>query len=186
MGTEKALVPFKGRPMVHWSISILSQVADELIVSVSPTPSEGLLRTLGSSVKIVKDERPGMGPLHGLISSFRVVRGEYVAVAPCDSPCIEVGLYDLLFSKAVGRGGAVPLVRGFYEPLIAVYHREEFLEAMERSVDEGKSKPIDAYPFIDLAYVTEAEIIGNGLSLDSFVNINLSHDLENATKRTHS
>ena len=58
------------------------------------------------------------------------------------------------------------MVGGFYEPLIAVYHREEFLEAMERIVDEGRSKPIDAYPFMDIAFVPEAEIVENGISLD--------------------
>jgi molybdopterin-guanine dinucleotide biosynthesis protein A len=183
MGTEKALVQFRGKPLVKWPMAVLLSVADELVVSVSPTPSEQLLRVLGDDVQVVRDERSGMGPIEGLLTAFRAVNGEYVAVAPCDSPFIEVGLFDLLFTKAEGRQGAVPLINGFYEPLIAVYQRTAFVRALERTVGDGRSKPIDAYEFMDLAFVSEADITAVGLSIDSFVNINLSHDLEIANKK---
>lgn len=178
MGAEKALILFRGRPLVLWSMSVLDKVARELIISVSPAPSEGLLETLGPSATIVPDDRPGKGPIQGLLSSFRAAKGEYVAVAPCDSPFIEAGLFELLFSRAEGRGGAVPLVNGFYEPLIAVYHRAGFLEALERTIVGGKAKPVDTYPLMDLAFVDQQEILDAGLSLDSFVNFNKIDDLD--------
>jgi len=178
MGEEKALIHFRGRPLVLWSMSVLDKVAQELIISVSPDPSEGLMRTLGPTATIVKDESLGKGPIHGLQSSFRVANGEYVAVAPCDSPFIEAGLFDLLFSRADGMGGAVPLVNGYYEPLIAVYHRASFLEALETTIVGGKAKPVDTYPLMDLTFVDEQEILDAGLSLDSFVNFNKLDDLE--------
>ncbi len=178
MGTEKALTLFRGRPLVLWSMSVLDKVAQELIISVSTAPSEGLLGALGPSATVVKDERPGMGPIQGLLSSFRIANGEYVAVAPCDSPFIEVGLFELLFSRAEGRGGAVPLVNGFYEPLIAVYHRTSFLEALKRTIVDQMAKPVEAYPLVDLAFIDEQEILDAGLSLDSFVNFNEIEDLE--------
>jgi molybdopterin-guanine dinucleotide biosynthesis protein A len=183
MGTEKALVQFRGKPLVRWPLEILVEVADELVVSVSPSPSEELLHVLGKDVTVVRDTRGGMGPIEGLLSAFRRVGGEYVAIAPCDSPFIETGLYDVLFSEAEGHDGAVPLVNGYYEPLIAVYRREAFLGALERTVGEGRSKPIDAYRYMDLVFVTEKEIMRNGVSLDSFININLSHDLDAANKK---
>ncbi|NOQ54233.1 MAG: NTP transferase domain-containing protein, partial [Thermoplasmata archaeon] len=31
MGAEKALIPFRGRPLVLWSMSVLDKVAQELI-----------------------------------------------------------------------------------------------------------------------------------------------------------
>jgi molybdopterin-guanine dinucleotide biosynthesis protein A len=182
MGTEKALVQFKGRPLVLWPLTTLSDAADELVVSVSPSPSEELIRILGEDVTVVRDVRSGKGPIEGLLASFRKATGEYVAVAPCDSPFIEVGLYDLLFSRAEGSDGAVPLIDGYYEPLIAVYHRVAFLRALELTIGEGRSKPIDTYRFLDLVFVSETEIADNDLSLDSFININLSHDLEKANK----
>ncbi len=177
MRAEKALILFRGRPLVLWSMSVLDEVAQELILSVSPDPSEELLAALGPSAIVVKDERLGKGPIHGLLSSFRVANGEYVAVAPCDSPFIEAGLFELLFSRAEGRGGAVPLVNGYYEPLIAVYHRARFLEALERTIVGGMAKPVDAYPLVDLAFVDQQEFLDAGLSLDSFVNFNAIEDL---------
>jgi molybdopterin-guanine dinucleotide biosynthesis protein A len=184
MGAEKALIRFRGRPLVLWPMSVLDKVAQELIISVSPAPSEGLLETLGPSIIIVKDERHGKGPLHGLFSSFRVANGEYVAVAPCDSPFIEAGLFEMLFSRAEGRGGAVPMVDGYYEPLIAVYHRASFLDALERTIDGGKAKPVDTYPLMDLAFVDQQDILDAGLSLDSFVNFNVTEDLKRYDEST--
>lgn len=178
MGVEKALILFRGRPLVQWSMSVLDNVAQELIISVSPDPSEGLIEIIGPSATVIKDERLGEGPIHGLLSSFRAVSGEYVAVAPCDSPFIEAGLFELLFSRADGREGAVPMVNGYYEPLIAVYHRASFLEALETTIVGGKAKPVDTYPLMDLAFVDEQEILDAGLSLDSFVNFNKLDDLE--------
>ena len=178
IGMEKALVDFRGKPMVQWVLDVLSRVGDEVVASVSTTPSEGLVHALGGSVIIVPDRRPGMGPVEGLLSTFRVARGEYVAVAPCDAPFVQWELFDALFSRAEGLAGAVPVVNGYYEPLIAVYHRNLYLEALERVSDEGRTKPVDAYPLLDLAFVKDRELMDAGISPDAFVNINLVEEFE--------
>lgn len=178
MGMEKALASFRGRPLVLWVLDVLSRVGDEVVASVSTTPSDDLVRTLGGSVTIVPDQRSNMGPVGGLLSSFRMVHGEYVAVAPCDVPFVQRQLFEVLFAKAEGLAGAIPVVNGFNEPLIAVYHRDLFLEALEKAYDGGRTKPVDAYPFMDLAFVEDRELIDAGVSPDAFVNINLVEELE--------
>ncbi|UCC92374.1 MAG: NTP transferase domain-containing protein, partial [Thermoplasmata archaeon] len=75
MGTEKAMVPFRGRPLVLSVLDVLARVGDEVIASVTADPSDDLVRTLGGSVTIVPDREPGMGPVGGLLSALPVVRG---------------------------------------------------------------------------------------------------------------
>jgi molybdopterin-guanine dinucleotide biosynthesis protein A len=183
IGKEKALIPFRGKPLIQWVLDVLQEVADEIVVSVSPSPTEELIETVGTGVVIARDERSGMGPMEGLLSSFHRARGEYVAVAPCDAPFVTVELFDLLFEMADGTGGAVPTVGEHYEPLIAVYRCAPFLDALKRTIGEGRSKPIDTYPLLDLRFVEEAEIARLDLPVDPFTNINLLKDLEKVNKK---
>ncbi len=178
MLTEKGLIPLKGKPLILWVMDELSKVVDEILVSVSSSPSTELLNLLGPSVIIIKDERPEMGPIEGLYSAFLQARGEYVAVAPCDSPFIKREIYDFLFLKAKQKDGAVPVEGTYYEPLHAVYCRKPFLNSLARVISEGKSKPIDAYRYLKLDYINKSEIMALDPALMSFTNINTNYDMK--------
>jgi molybdopterin-guanine dinucleotide biosynthesis protein A len=177
MGKEKAMASFRGRPLVLSVLEVLVQVADEVVVSVAKDPSHELVHTLGDSVTIVPDLRPGMGPVGGLMASFPLAGGEYIAVAPCDAPFIDPDLFQALFERAEGRAGAVPVVNGFNEPLIAVYNRDLYLQALVEAYREGRRKPVDAYPHLDIDYVEEEELADMGIGPDVFININLPEEL---------
>ena len=178
MLAEKGLISLKGKPLILWVMEELSKVVDEIIVSVSSSPSSELLKVLGPSVIVIKDERPEMGPVEGLYSSFLTAKGDYVAVAPCDSPFIKKEIYDLLFTKAKHKDGAVPVEGKFYEPLHAVYRREPFLSSLHRVIVEGKSKPIDTYCYLELEFVKKSEIQEIDPTLLSFTNINTNDDMK--------
>jgi molybdopterin-guanine dinucleotide biosynthesis protein A len=179
MVKEKGLIPLRGKPLILWVMDELSKVVDEILVSVSCSPSAELLEILGPSVIIIKDERPEMGPIEGLYSAFSKAKGDYVAVAPCDSPFIKKEMYDFLFKKAKDKDGAVPVEGNYYEPLHAVYYRKSFLKSLQRVISEGKSKPIDAYRYIELEYVNKSEIVELDPALISFTNINTNKDMKN-------
>ena len=180
MGAEKSLVLLREKPLVQWVFEEISEVVDEVLVSISTTPSSKLLKILIPSTIIVKDVTPGMGPIEGLLLSFKKAKGEYVAVAPCDTPFIKKELYNLLYRKANGKDGAVPVVNGFYEPLHAVYRRDAFLHAIEKVISSGKSKPIDAYQYLDLEYFSEDALTKIDPNLESFMNINTLSDMKKA------
>jgi len=156
----------------------LSKVVDEIILSVSSSPSKELLNLLGPSAIIIKDERPEMGPIEGLHSAFLKAKGEYVAVAPCDSPFIKKEMYELLFKKAKSKDGAVPVEGEYYEPLHAVYARKPFNKSLQRVISEGKSKPIDTYRYLNLEFVNKSEIAEIDPYLMSFTNINTFNDMK--------
>ena len=182
-GKDKALIQFKGKPLVKWVMEVIDEVVDEIILSL-PSDAEvfKFLEAVGSNIKIVKDTEPDLGPISGLLSSFREAKGEYVAVAPCDSPFIKPDLYKLIFGKADGHDGAVPFINNFWEPLHAVYKRETFIVALEKALSQGKNRPTDAYPYLDIQKVMQKEVEAIDTQNLSFVNINTKEELRKAAK----
>lgn len=182
-GKDKALVQFEGKPIVKWVMKVIDEVVDEVILSLSSDAEVfNFLDAVSDNIKIVKDAKPDLGPISGLLSSFREAKGEYVAVAPCDSPFIIAELYKLLFERADGHDGAVPYINNFWEPLHAVYKKDTFIIALEKALSQGKNRPTDAYPYLDIEKVMQKEVeIVDAKNL-SFVNINTRKELQKALK----
>ena len=81
-GADKALVQFNGKPLVKWIIEAISTVVDETILSLSSEPDMSkYVDVLGKEITMAKDVRPSLGPIAGMLSSFKEAEGEYVAVA---------------------------------------------------------------------------------------------------------
>jgi molybdopterin-guanine dinucleotide biosynthesis protein A len=182
MGIDKCTVLFRGKPLIFWPYSVLKNLVDEVIISVSMGRNTSALGNfLGSEVKIVADEIADMGPILGMLSSFKSANGEYVACSPCDSPFLKEELYLKLFEHAKGADGAVPEIDGYWEPLHGVYKRDVMIEAIEKVVDLGKMKPTDVYDFLDIRKLTHDAVTAIDPDLVSFVNINSFEDLTRAS-----
>jgi molybdopterin-guanine dinucleotide biosynthesis protein A len=176
---EKGLLEFHGKPLIGWMLDILEPVVDEIIISVSKGKSSEYIEQIGNykDMKMVEDIYHGIGPIGGLLSSFSEASGEYIAVAPCDSPFIVPELYPLLFELAQDHDGAVPKLGGYFEPLHAVYKQRTSFDAFTKTLEACKFKPIDAYEYLDLCLAVEDNIIPIDAELRSFININTQLDL---------
>ncbi len=182
MEFDKCVVPFHGKPLMFWSYSVLRDLAEDMLFSISTNRDEGPLQEfLGDDVTFVRDMEAGLGPLFGLSLSFKEARGEYVAVAPCDAPFIKTELYLRLFRLAEGADAAVPEINGYWEPLHAVYGRKAMLEAIEKAISEGGTRPKDTYKHLEVRKLTQEEVQAFDPGLLSFVNINTLENLENAS-----
>jgi molybdopterin-guanine dinucleotide biosynthesis protein A len=96
---------------------------------------------------------------------------------------LKASVCQLTASSAKGRGGAVPVVRGYQEPLHAVYKRTSALDAFETALSMGKRRPTDAYRGLDLVCVPEGVLKELDPRLDSFWNLNTPEDLAQAEMR---
>jgi molybdopterin-guanine dinucleotide biosynthesis protein A len=182
MGINKCTVLFHGKPLIYWPVTLLKDVVDEVIISVAMNNEASVLEDyFKDKVNIVNDERSDFGPLMGILSSFKRAKGEYIALAPCDSPLIPAKLYERLFDLATGYDGAVPFVNGFWEPLHGVYKRETMISAIEKVIQIGKARPIDTYEFLNIRKLSQDEIMAFDPELASFVNINFLGDLQKAS-----
>lgn len=182
-GKNKALVDLHGKTLVKWVIEAIDCVVDEVLLSLSYESDVLEFREIvDEKVIIVKDIKPNLGPISGLLSSLKEAKGEYTAVAPCDSPFIRPELYTILFEKAKEYDGAVPFLNDYWEPLHAVYKTDSFLESLEKLLSHGKKRPVEAYPYLDIKKLMQKEIKIVDPNLLTFFNINTKNDLAKAVK----
>lgn len=115
MGTDKALLDWGGRPLI-------AAVADSLtawfecvvVIAAQAYPFLDLPQAL--------DETPGLGPLGGLEAGLAAARHPLAFVCACDMPFLQERFVRHLVEQGAGPYDAiVPMVRGRYEPLCAVY-----------------------------------------------------------------
>jgi FdhD protein len=138
MGSNKALLDFRGQPLLQHQIEILSPLFDELIVGANdPAPYAPF------GLRVVPDllsERCALTGIHALLKGARHDR---VFVIACDMPFLNAALVDrLLATRDVDV--AVPESERGLEPLHAVYAKG-CLPAIEDSARRGAWKVSDFY-----------------------------------------
>jgi molybdopterin-guanine dinucleotide biosynthesis protein A len=196
LGAEKSLLKFDDKPLICWTVEILSQAADEvIIVARDRRHAESLERIIFESnadagsepppkAFFTWDSIPGFGPVAGLEAGMRCARGRLAFATGCDLPFLKLEVIDRLFELAdvmEAYEAAVPVQpNGFFEPLHSVYDREKMQSACIRALEKGERR----------IHVPLQELCVNHVSIDqlrpldpdllSFFNLNTRGDLETA------
>lgn len=166
MGTPKHLLPFQGKTLLEHILKRLNGLFDEVLLA-GRTP--GLFP---AGVVPVVDVKQLRCPLVGILSGLLAAGNSHVFVMGCDMPFIEPGLVRTICSQALtGADVTVPVVRGFREPLCAVYSRSCSDPILEY-IDSGRVKATGFYPAVTVREVTEEIVRECDPLLNSFVNIN--------------
>lgn len=116
MGTDKALLPYKGTTLLEWQIRKLQALGIEDIMlsgrREGPAP-----------VRCIEDEFTGRGPLGGLHACLKMSAGPRCLVLGVDMPLVpEVLLRELaIFHLSSEAPVTVLLHAGKWEPLLGVY-----------------------------------------------------------------
>jgi molybdopterin-guanine dinucleotide biosynthesis protein A len=135
MRRPKALLPWRGRPMVAHVAAVLREVTDEVVV-VSSAELEPELPPLDARIAI--DREPGLGPLAGIREGLAQVRAELAYVTSTDAPWLSPAFVRVLleFGKA-----AAPEIDGHVQVLAAVYPRA-LAEAADALLRAGRMRPL--------------------------------------------
>jgi len=158
MGTNKALLPINGQPMIRSLARSLIPLSREVIVSLSgPERREEMARALPRGVRIVYDERPGQGPLMGIYAGLKASKTDANLVISCDIPEIDPGFITEMRSYA-GDHDVVASVdaEGRTNALLAIY-RKPVLPLIKKQLDEGQNKIVLFYPRCRVKYVPLGE-----------------------------
>lgn len=171
---NKALVKVASQRLIDRIVGVLSTVFPSLIlVTNSPLDFKGV------RAEIVTDIIPGRGPLSGIHSGLIASPYDLNFVVACDMPFINARLVKYLIERANPSFDAVvPVVRGYPEPLAAVYRRS-CLPCIERFLLAERYKVTDFYHHIKVAYVKEEEL-ASLIEPNTFFNINTWDDLKKA------
>lgn len=130
MGTDKAMLPLRGRPLIQETADALrGRFAEAFIVGGRAYAFTGL--------PSYPDRVRGGGPLAGIAAALAVSSRETLFVVACDIPDLDFDLIDRLLSFPAGFDCSVPRVGADrYEPLFAVY-RKSALPAVDAALASG-------------------------------------------------
>jgi molybdopterin-guanine dinucleotide biosynthesis protein A len=135
MGRDKAQIVLGGEPLVVRAVRTLAQVCADVVVA---SGDGHRLDHLG--LPQVPDVIPDAGPLAGIAAGLEAARHDLVAVVAVDMPSASPAVLVLLAGLWQGEAAVVPIVRGRWEPLHAIWARSAapgiaaFLQAGERKV----------------------------------------------------
>lgn len=141
MGQNKALLPFRGQPLVQRLIERLGPAAEETIITTNQSEAFA-----GFGVRLAGDLLPGLGALSGLYTALYSAGCPLVAVVACDmpfaSPLLLAHQAELLNDPAWA--AVVPRSDQGLEPFHAVYRRETCLPLVEAALQAEKRR-VDAW-----------------------------------------
>lgn len=181
LGQEKAVAPLAGRALLQWVASALSPLIDELVVVVAPGKGPESYRTLlGPAAKIVTDRVGGRGPMEGLVVGLGAVEGDFVCLAPCDTPFLNPDVYRALKAASKGREGAVVHTEAL-QALIGFFRTDPLRRAVEEAMTGPEPSPRGALESLDLARLSLESFPGVGRDF-IFLNVNTRDDLEEAER----
>lgn len=170
MGTDKGLQELCGKPLISYSIQLLSEFCSTIIISTSSDAYQSF------GYKTVADEIPGIGPMGGIYSALKQSKTEQNLVLSCDLPFVSKELFSYIIKNSEVYQAAVPWEGNqHYEPLCGFYHLS-ILDQMNVFVQNGNYKLPDLFKTISInkLVINDKLKFYNG---NLFLNVNSKHDL---------
>lgn len=158
MGTDKALLPVEGRPLLAVQAERWRGVFDELVISADTRERFAALELGGA--RIVEDVRPGAGPMAALETVMTAVPAHRYFLTAVDLPFGDPAL-ALELERRMGDADACLIQRESrgWEPLFALYART-CLPVLSVALDRGERSFYRGL----IPFVTVREVAENSLS----------------------
>lgn len=173
MGTDKSVLPIKGRSIIETICEQLSGSFEQILISANKADKFAHL-----GFEVVTDKIAGHGPLMGIASALEASSNELNFVVACDIPKIKLAYINQMLTEAVESGAdiVVPTTgKDKYEPLFAIYCKSA-LEAINKVLSSGGHKISDVF---ELCKVKNVELWA------SLVNLNTMAEYEEFQKNLH-
>lgn len=117
-GTDKLAVELDGRPLLHHALAAVAEVADAILLVVTPGSELAIPEELGARTRIVEDPAAFGGPLVGLVAALATVAGGTALVVGGDMPrMVPAVLRRLISGLEPPRRAVVLEVPGRFQPL---------------------------------------------------------------------
>ena len=87
MGRDKAFLPYHGKDLIEYSISLMQSICDEVIISANDADYDKF------GLRVVRDNYPHIGPIGGLEASLTYSKTRHNLVIPCDTPFLTLSVY---------------------------------------------------------------------------------------------
>ena len=133
-GEKKAFLTYEGKPFYQWAAEAMSGL-DSIYLSVEEREAYPKL-----DYPMLEDTIKGIGPMGGILSSFKQCREDALLVLPCDMPKLSAGLVDRLLKAWRSDGRPAFAYAGErVQPLLGIYTRD-CIPKLEEMVENGTYK----------------------------------------------
>jgi molybdopterin-guanine dinucleotide biosynthesis protein A len=174
MGRNKALLPFRGKPLIRHQLDLLLPLFSEILLSANdPKPYSGL------GLRVVPDLFAEPCSLSGIHALLKAVTAPRVFVVACDLPFLNPALIRRLLEVPGDFDVIVPESDQGLEPLHAIYSRS-CIPAIELAAANANWKVSGFYEglWVDWLPISDGDWLVNGRS--PFTNANTPDDWKHA------
>jgi molybdenum cofactor guanylyltransferase len=132
MGVDKALVEFRGQPLVVHALEILRSAGLDASIA-------GARSALATFAPVVADVAPGAGPLGGICTAMAATEARWSVFVPVDLPLLPPSLLLYLLDRARNTGNAITItsVTGFFQTFPVVLESSA-LPWLQAELDSGR------------------------------------------------
>jgi molybdenum cofactor guanylyltransferase len=191
MGRPKAALEWHGSTLLRRTYGILARVTTGPVVVVRAAGQD--LPELPKGTLVIDDPREGKGPVQGIAAGLSALcgRADIAFICSTDMPFLHPAFTRRVLRVLEDSGAtdvALPLARGFKQPLAAAY-RVSLADAAERLVEADRLRPAFLFEecavdtLDDAALKADPVLAALDPDLDSVVNVNTHADYEAARAR---
>lgn len=171
MGTDKGLIPLKGKPFVQWILEATAPLTTKTTLVTSNTAYDQF------SVDRIEDQYKESGPLGGIHSALSHTTTQWNLIVSCDAPLVTTALFNHLIQHHNPEHEVTfAALNGKAMPLIGIYH-QHLNELAEKQLKTGKRKVMQ---FIEQTSFKAVELAG--LFDHELQNINTPEELDEIKK----
>lgn len=184
-GCQKALVEFRGKPLIKHLIGIARQISPNIIIAVHDEEIENQISPLVGSLPIVLDPDDSVKcALTGAMTAFEYTETTHVQLLPVDSPLVKPEMMRFMIRLAKGHGAVVPAwPSGYIEPLHSVYLAEHAYAKGLEVMNAGKLTMRALLSALRNVIHVSTEVLKQyDPKLVSFTNFNTPQELRRAGK----
>jgi molybdopterin-guanine dinucleotide biosynthesis protein A len=180
---DKGLEVLHGKPLIKHVYDAVNGLVDQVIVvTSSQKQADGYAKVLSADTKFVVNQEESEGLLTQAAKGFEAAEGEYSSLLPFDSPFVVPEVMSLLFDCAPGKTAVIPRTTDMVcEPLHAVYHTKQALEAAQDALADGE---VDLEAMVEklrgVRYMSTMVITQLDPDLKTFFRVKTTFDLKKA------
>ena len=167
MGTDKAMAPFRGMPMMQHSIRLLSEHFSKITI----VSNHEAHQTFG--LDVIPDAFEKIGPLGGIIAGLRHSNSKLNLFMACDMPLVTSEVIEALLQQAGTDQCITASYQGSRETLCTLYPTSA-LPLLESMVKNGQHRLHDVLRTLDAADVDVTHLCEK----NPFININTPAELQ--------
>jgi len=177
MGSPKAALEWHGSTLLRRTAGILGRFGPVVVVRAAGQH----LPALPAQIRVVDDAREGKGPVQGIATGLAAIgdQADFAFVVSTDLPFLHPAFVRRMLHAAADAAAdvALPLARGFPQPLAAAY-RTTLAAAAERLAAADRLRPAFLFDecsvlrLDDAALLTDPALAAFDPALDSVLNVN--------------